>query len=65
MSKDGYSAVYRKCIKRILDIVFSSITIIVASPLFVIIGIAELGDVGFPVFLGNSALAIKNDASIF
>jgi len=59
MSKDGYSAVYRKCIKRILDIVFSSITIIVASPLFVIIGIAELGDVGFPVFFRQQRVGYK------
>ncbi len=56
----GYSGMYNRYIKRILDIVLSLLLLIILSPVFVLVSILIVADDGTPVFYRAERGGYKN-----
>lgn len=49
-SRDRYNSIYNKIIKRIIDLFLAVVSIILISPILLVISVAIIIDTGFPVF---------------
>lgn len=62
----GYKGIYNRIVKRILDLIFALILLVLTSPVFLILSVMIAADTGFPVFYRANRGGYRNkDFRIF